>query len=577
MSVFHLIALGQLLFTPAGGSPTLIRQLRCSGNMSCAVEANIGTIFIDAGAGLRAVAPLYIDGGFVLCAPAADGVSGCVSAGDQEYSGYKHHKGLLYAEDNYLSSTFMNVPVGLYVPGSGGNAGGICAGSVQPLALGSLDLYGRRGWGSDVASVRVLTEQWRDGGYLFGVNAPVPGCNLQQVGVTENGNIDFGFSYENGCVAGTGGTLRDRSSISGHHSLSRTENHYLTISGALGAEDDIWEGDGGRPLCDGGSWTRLLADGGCTYNYSGTHGDVNIASRYPMYSGLVAEIYNPISGTGAYTDHRAFWDYNGAYAQNHSLSLAQFPAPHLETYFIRVAYGTAPQAQFRFGAYPSTQMYAFDTMHWYFSNDTTWVQFLDTTSSIADSQLASSYSGVGACTNQLVRSVNDNAGPTCSAVSLTADVSGLLPVGNGGTGLGAPIDDTALVGTAGNVYASAILPNCTDTGGQHLNYIAASNAFSCGTSSSGGGGSGNFLEASLALDGAGVYSVVVTGQTWVTSSSKIVCSPFGTTADGLTPEAIAAAALSLSVSDRVVGTGFTLWLDNPRGLTGTVRAHCSGA
>lgn len=90
-------------------------------------------------------------------------------------------------------------------------------------------------------------------------------------------------------------------------------------------------------------------------------------------------------------------------------------------------------------------------------------------------------------------------------------------------------------------------------------------------------GSGNFLETSQTLSGAGVYSFVITGQAWVTGTSKINCTPFGTTADSLTPEAVSAAALVVSWSSPVVGTGFTLWVDNPRGLTGTVRFHCSGA
>ncbi|MBI3405310.1 MAG: hypothetical protein HY046_07600 [Acidobacteria bacterium] len=42
-------------------------------------------------------------------------------------------------------------------------------------------------------------------------------------------------------------------------------------------------------------------------------------------------------------------------------------------------------------------------------------------------------SGTGSCTNQFVRSLSDDASPTCATVSLTADVAGTLPGGNGGT------------------------------------------------------------------------------------------------------------------------------------------------
>lgn len=44
-------------------------------------------------------------------------------------------------------------------------------------------------------------------------------------------------------------------------------------------------------------------------------------------------------------------------------------------------------------------------------------------------------------------------------------------------------DDNTLVAN-GTSWALSAVPNCTDTGGNHLNYTAASNAFSCGTSGS---------------------------------------------------------------------------------------------
>jgi len=88
---------------------------------------------------------------------------------------------------------------------------------------------------------------------------------------------------------------------------------------------------------------------------------------------------------------------------------------------------------------------------------------------------------------------------------------------------------------------------------------------------------GNLVEVSLALTSVGMFfSTTVTGQAWVTASSKIVCGVFGTTADGLTPEAIAIAGLQPSVANRVAGTGFDLLVESPRGLDGTVRFHCSG-
>lgn len=43
--------------------------------------------------------------------------------------------------------------------------------------------------------------------------------------------------------------------------------------------------------------------------------------------------------------------------------------------------------------------------------------------------------GGAPCTNQFIRSLNASGAATCAAVSLTADVTGTLPVANGGTGL----------------------------------------------------------------------------------------------------------------------------------------------
>ena len=103
---------------------------------------------------------------------------------------------------------------------------------------------------------------------------------------------------------------------------------------------------------------------------------------------------------------------------------------------------------------------------------------------------------------------------------------------------------------------------------------AGDTAFECATISS---GSGNFLEVSIAMTDAGFYSSTVTGQAWVTGTSNILCTPFGTTADGGSPELTAAASFAASVSDRVAGTGFKLNVMNPYGAGVTFRFHCSGA
>ena len=60
-------------------------------------------------------------------------------------------------------------------------------------------------------------------------------------------------------------------------------------------------------------------------------------------------------------------------------------------------------------------------------------------------------------------------------------ITGTLPAGNGGTGQTAATDDTTLIGN-GTVFEAKAVPNCTDTTGNHLNYLTATNSFVCGTS-----------------------------------------------------------------------------------------------
>jgi hypothetical protein len=98
------------------------------------------------------------------------------------------------------------------------------------------------------------------------------------------------------------------------------------------------------------------------------------------------------------------------------------------------------------------------------------------------------------------------------------------------------------------------------------------------TITGGGGGGANTVEASIAMTaGAGVYSTTVTGQAWVAADSEIVCAPFGTTADGLTVEQVAAANVTITVANRVAGVGFDVFVFNPFGSHGTHRVHCTGA
>ena len=72
-------------------------------------------------------------------------------------------------------------------------------------------------------------------------------------------------------------------------------------------------------------------------------------------------------------------------------------------------------------------------------------------------------------------------------MSLAGGVSNLLPVASGGHGSAPSADDQVFVSVSTSAGAWQTLPNCPDSGGNHLNYTIATNQWSCGTS---GGASG---------------------------------------------------------------------------------------
>jgi hypothetical protein len=137
---------------------------------------------------------------------------------------------------------------------------------------------------------------------------------------------------------------------------------------------------------------------------------------------------------------------------------------------------------------------------------------------------------------------------TCSAVSLTADVSGDLPYASlqPATAANLLLGRGSAAG-AGDWQEVTLGANLTMTG----TVLAAT-----------GGGSSNVATVDLDFGSSGNTSAttVVTGQTWVTGTSKIICAPvlYSTStrsegADDATIEGLVVGAYA-----RVVGTGFTV-------------------
>ena len=116
--------------------------------------------------------------------------------------------------------------------------------------------------------------------------------------------------------------------------------------------------------------------------------------------------------------------------------------------------------------------------------------------------------------------------------------------------------------------------------GNHISSIVAGE-LTCSADASGSGGSGNFLEVDVSFAAAGdtMSSTVVTGQAWVTSTSKIMCAPtmLATSTRNEGDEDAVIERLSAAVHSRVVGTGFTLTVAPSDGTaSGVYKFHCSG-
>lgn len=90
-----------------------------------------------------------------------------------------------------------------------------------------------------------------------------------------------------------------------------------------------------------------------------------------------------------------------------------------------------------------------------------------------------SIKGTNTCTNQFARSDTASGTWTCATVVLTADVSGILPVANGGTNLGASAEDNVMVGNA-TTWQSKTLTSCSATTSA-VTYDSTANTFGCNT------------------------------------------------------------------------------------------------
>lgn len=162
---------------------------------------------------------------------------------------------------------------------------------------------------------------------------------------------------------------------------------------------------------------------------------------------------------------------------------------------------------------------------------------------------------------------------TCTADGgvLTISSSG----GGGGGGGGTPVDGGYVVWTSVGSTNERVL-----TAGTNVTLDTSTPGQLIVNASGGGGGAGNFAEVDIDF-GAGdeLVTVVVTGQTWVSGTSRIVCSPTmlatSTRLEG--EEDAVAEGLTLAVHSRVAGVGFSITAAPRQGYAyGVFKVHCTG-
>jgi hypothetical protein len=118
--------------------------------------------------------------------------------------------------------------------------------------------------------------------------------------------------------------------------------------------------------------------------------------------------------------------------------------------------------------------------------------------------LASQVQGILACTHlpALTGDATTSQG-SCSTTVVKVD---------GVAYSASPSTDTVPIITASNTATYSAIPNCTDTGGNHLNYTTSTHALSCGSTGGGGGGLAPFFGTG-AKRWAGVWRNGISTQT----------------------------------------------------------------
>ena len=156
------------------------------------------------------------------------------------------------------------------------------------------------------------------------------------------------------------------------------------------------------------------------------------------------------------------------------------------------------------------------------------------------------------------------------AVTDTTQAVGVVTISTGGGG-GAPTNASYLVlGTNATLTNERVL-----TAGTGITLTDGGAGGNLTIASSGGGNTATAIVDFGSGKGDYSASTVVTGQTWVTSSSKILTSVIDYGGEN-TAEDASVEGLTITIGDLIAGTGFTVYAASPFGSVGKYQIACMG-
>lgn len=157
------------------------------------------------------------------------------------------------------------------------------------------------------------------------------------------------------------------------------------------------------------------------------------------------------------------------------------------------------------------------------------------------------------------------------AVTDTTQAVGVVTITTGGGGGGAPTNASYLVlGTNATLTNERVL-----TAGTGITLTDGGAGGNLTIASSGGGNTATAIVDFGSGKGDYSASTVVTGQTWVTSSSSIIATAIDYTGNNSAEDA-SVDGVTFAIGDVIAGTGFTVYAASPFGSVGQFKVSCVG-